>query len=128
MAEPLPKPAYGAPCNNCGFCCRKELCPLGNILFGTWQGPCPAHEVTDRGFTCGLVANPQRYRKARALARGRTALSQAALCLIGSGAGCDALADDEQPDLTERARFRAHADQRQREIRRAKVTWGVGDL
>ena len=125
---PIQKPAYGSPCNNCGYCCRRELCPLGNILFGTWAGPCPAHEATDAGnFICGLVANPQRYRAARAMTRGRTVLSQAALSLIGSGAGCDALADGEQPDLRERARFKALADQQQREVRRAKIAWGLGN-
>ncbi|MFE1598223.1 hypothetical protein [Methylobacterium sp. ID0610] len=123
----LAKPPYGSPCNNCGLCCRAELCPLGFALFGTWKGPCPAHEAGEHGFTCGLVANPQRYRPARVLARGRSALSQAALRLIGSGVGCDALAEGERPDPGERARFRTAMEGREREIRRAKILWGVGD-
>ncbi|MGF3025589.1 hypothetical protein ACQVP2_22525 [Methylobacterium aquaticum] len=123
----LAKPPYGSPCNNCGQCCRLELCPLGHELFGTWDGPCPAHERTADGFGCGLVLNPQRYRPARAMARGRTALSQAAVRLIGSGAGCDALGDGEQPDPRERARFQALLTQMSsREIRRAKILWGAG--
>jgi hypothetical protein len=124
----LTKPAYGSPCNNCGQCCRSELCPLGHELFGTWEGPCPAHERTADGFGCGLVLNPQRYRPARALARGRTALSQAAVRLIGAGAGCDALAEGERPDPGETARFKVvMARMDPREIRRAKIVWGVGE-
>lgn len=125
-APPVQKPPYGSPCNNCGLCCRSELCPLGFELFGTWAGPCPAHERTPQGFACGLVTSPQRYRAARAISHGRAVLSQAALRLIGSGSGCDALADGEKPDLRERARFKALADQQQREIRRAKIAWGLG--
>jgi len=124
---PVQKPAYGSPCNNCGLCCRNELCPLGFELFGTWEGPCPAHETTPQGFACGLVLNPQRYRRARTMSRGRAVLSQAALRLIGSGAGCDAVAEGEKPDLRERDRFKAFADQHQRETRRAKIAWGVGN-
>jgi len=95
-------------------------------LFDRREGPCPALEQTDNGQICGLIANPQRYRAARAMAKGRATLSQAALTLIGSGVGCDALAEGEKADPAERARFRAAMQGREREIRRAKIAWGLG--
>ena len=127
QAPELDKPAYGSPCNNCGFCCRAELCPLGAIVFGTWSGPCPALEPHGAGFGCGLVANPQTYRPTRTKLRGRAAMSQAAIRLIGSGLGCDALREGEADDPAFRERMKSFYAAERREVRRAKIVWGVGE-
>ena len=52
------KPAFRAPCNGCGICCAKEICPAGVIAFPDAVAPCPALKITeDRSRTyCKLVA------------------------------------------------------------------------
>lgn len=44
MSHELPKkPAYGDPCNGCGFCCMIEVCAIGKEVYGKdQQAPCPA--------------------------------------------------------------------------------------
>lgn len=59
---PLPsKPAYGAPCNGCGLCCRTIPCVLARDLIGAVEGPCPALEYEDDRAWCGLLRTPHRH-------------------------------------------------------------------
>lgn len=94
MSEERPKAAYGAACNNCGLCCRAELCPLGQIIFHTVAGPCPALEHTAGGFECGVIVHPERYAPAHEPSKVREVAAMA----IGAGIGCDArLAGESDP-------------------------------
>lgn len=54
-------PAYGAPCNGCGFCCREELCGLAvEILGEAATAPCPFISEHDGRTWCGVVENAAR--------------------------------------------------------------------
>lgn len=77
-----PKPLYGQPCNRCGACCVRELCPLGVLMFGDQRGPCPGL-VGDGlgGFGCKLAQGPNLTEAA----------IEAARMTIGAGFGCDML-------------------------------------
>lgn len=87
----ISKPPMGSPCNNCGLCCRAELCPIGMEVFLQPAGTCPALEETaDGSSVCGLIAHPEVYRMVRTLQMGPEAMAEAASFLIGSGFGCDA--------------------------------------
>lgn len=123
----IDKPPHGSPCNNCGHCCRSELCPLAWKVFGRIPGPCPALEPIDNGGgTCGLIQNPQAYARVRALTQGVSTLSKAAAFLIGAGRGCDALLEDEPINMQFRERMLAGNPNR-REARAAKRAWGIRD-
>ncbi len=58
-------------------------------------GPCPALLSKGDGFTCGMVARPKDYIES---GRGVTVLREAAMLMIGAGAGCDEAGDE--PDGT----------------------------
>ena len=105
----LEKPPHGKPCNQCGLCCMEERCPLGAAIFGPGRD-CPALELRFPGFVCGLVANPEKYAIGVVLKHGQRTASEAAAYLVGTGSGCDALLEEEEPDLEWRARVRADVD------------------
>lgn len=68
------KPEYGAPCNNCGWCCLTEVCATG-IQFGkSSMIPCQFLEQEGDRHFCGL-AN-----------RGIKIMNEH----LGIGTGCDA--------------------------------------
>lgn len=85
------KPAFGEPCNHCGWCCLTEVCPSGLVVLGSSQIPCPLLvEVGDKYF-CSLANTAERKR------------------IMGIGTGCDAITIEEQleklangilPDIT----------------------------
>lgn len=102
----LQKPPHGQPCNNCGECCKAELCPLGQLLFRQVEGPCPA--LVDN--KCGLVSHPMRFAPFRTVAHGAQRMSEAAAHCIGAGIGCDAQLEDEPYDQEFGARIRRNAD------------------
>ena len=116
------KPPHGAPCNNCGGCCRDQLCPLGRHVFRRGGGNCAA--LTDDNL-CGLVVSPERFVPNLAAQHGRDALSRGAALLVGAGYGCDALLEDEAYDATFGAYVRAEAEKRRLEIDIAAKIWGV---
>lgn len=119
------KAPHGSPCNNCGRCCYAELCVLGARVFRRVDGPCPALEADGDGFTCGLVKRPAHYAPIRAALSGEDKLRKAALWLIGSGVGCDALMPDEPENKEFRAfLYRLRAGVRP-ETALALVLWGV---
>ena len=62
-AKAPPKPAFGAPCNGCGFCCAAEPCGVARqFVPGAIDGaPCPAMEFEHDRFWCGMVRWPGHY-------------------------------------------------------------------
>lgn len=102
----LAKPAHGAPCNACGYCCKAVICPLGAHIFERERGPCPAIVEIDGRSECGLAYDPARFVRPRSIAH-QKALGEGAAILIGSGVGCDALLDGEKPDPALYERMRA---------------------
>lgn len=57
----LEKPKFREPCNQCGLCCRLELCELAEMFFAGAQAPCPALEWEDGKTWCGMVRHPSRH-------------------------------------------------------------------
>lgn len=57
------KPAFGSPCNGCGFCCAAEPCGVARqFVPGAIDGaPCPAMEFGHGRFRCGMVRRPGHY-------------------------------------------------------------------
>jgi hypothetical protein len=122
----LEKPPHGDPCNGCGWCCRNQLCPLASGVFGGSQNrQCPALEEAEGRAVCGLVAHPMAYRMVATLKHGVAAMGGAALTLIGSGVGCDALAYGEEPSEALRERSRLEFHKRRPLVRAALRMWGV---
>lgn len=119
------KPPHGAACNRCGVCCMATLCPLGQALFKGEAGPCPALVPTVDGYGCGVVADPARYRPARALSKGAGALRAAAALLIGSGTGCDARINGEPINEAFYDELRWWDAENRRAVTRAKKLWGI---
>lgn len=119
------KPPYGTPCNSCGECCRSELCPLGNYLFGHWSGPCDALSKDGR---CRVVEAPQEFAPVKAVMVGVERLRQAALLLIGGGVGCDAQLDGEPGNPEFRRRMHRHYAAISPKVEQAKRDWGVEAL
>jgi len=89
----LGKPAIGAPCNNCGLCCRLHICRPGAFVLGLVtklgaraEGPCPALINDDGLWLCGVMTRPKDYLTSH---YGVKTLRRAFGLLIGVGAGCD---------------------------------------
>ena len=82
-AEAPPKPALGAACNGCGWCCAAEPCPVGMLVSGRRRGACHAlqWDASQRRYRCGVLARATRLGP---LAR------RIASRWIAAGAGCDA--------------------------------------
>ncbi|MCJ2132717.1 hypothetical protein MKK69_01310 [Methylobacterium sp. J-026] len=84
------KPAKGAACNGCGYCCAEEPCHLAVEYIGAGtEGPCPALEFEENRAWCGLVRHASRYMDlpndwADAV------LGEMFAAALGAGRGCDA--------------------------------------
>lgn len=124
----IEKPPHGSPCNSCGWCCRMTRCPLAQWVFKLPEvGTCPALQMIDEKSTCGLVADPGQYQMALTLQNGVAKMREAALRLIGSGVGCDAIGDDEEPNREYEAGALATAQRLGRaKVKAALKLWGVG--
>lgn len=72
------KPAPGAKCNRCGWCCLTEVCPAGIAVTGSTQIPCKL-----------LAGRPGKYRCS-------LATSDASKKLLGIGTGCCAITVEEK--------------------------------
>ena len=59
----LQKPAFRAPCNRCGECCKAGPCALAiDLLQAVEDWICPALEIEEDGrFSCGLYKRPMHY-------------------------------------------------------------------
>lgn len=129
MEEAPDRPAYGSPCNGCGVCCKQEPCPLAvRVLRVSYEsGRCPALEHADGAYRCGLVANPAKYAKARAMVKGKKALSDGAAVLIGAGFGCDYRTSRGEETDEIAARISRIIEDNRKEADRAALAWGVLD-
>jgi hypothetical protein len=80
------KPAFGSPCNGCGFCCAAQVCKLGLDVYGDVPAPCPGLKRVDGRFVCALVqmADEMGPNHAAALR-----------FILGVGLGCDSETDEE---------------------------------
>ena len=90
--ERLPvKPAYGSPCNGCGWCCATQACgvALEHIPGHPAEGACQALEREGDRFICGMIRRPGYYMRlphdwADEVMGGMIAEA------LGAGRGCDA--------------------------------------
>ena len=80
------KPAEGAPCNGCGWCCISEPCLISKEKLGATD-KCPALEVAGDRYACGLITNPGLYLGTPSF--GDPILSQLFGEALGVGKGCD---------------------------------------
>ena len=121
------KPKHGEPCNRCGLCCIATLCILAREVFGHRPGPCPALQYDDDGLSvCGLVADPAKYAMKHVLkAGGAVTAREAAILLIASGIGCDAILPGEPRDEKFDSELRERERVNFRRINAAKKTWGI---
>ncbi len=95
MSEELKKPAYGSPCNGCGWCCQQEVCSIGRMVFGgaidaVVEGPCPALTEKDGRFLCGVVIAEQEM-----LDEAGSKEIPRVPGMLGIGWGCDSRTEDE---------------------------------
>lgn len=135
MPVTIQKPPHGAPCNSCGLCCEKAVCPLGIRVFmpdmflaGLREvpGPCRALELQGDGRKiCGLMVAPAKYAWKRAAVMGVENLSKAAAHLLGSGTGCDAPGDDETPNEAYRKQMFEDAARNPSVTKNALKVWGI---
>ena len=86
----IPKPAFGEPCNGCGWCCHMTACALAiDWLPDAHEGqPCPALEFRDGRSGCGLILRPSHYLGLRF--NGDAHLAPMIAEALGAGRGCDA--------------------------------------
>lgn len=57
----LEKPKFGEPCNGCGLCCLSIPCPIARDLIGAFEAPCPALEIDEGRYWCGIIRNPSKH-------------------------------------------------------------------
>lgn len=90
----IAKPAFGAPCNGCGHCCKTEACNLSVKYLHSTAAPCIALEQEDGRYYCGLVRNPGKHLglpdDGWRHAATREMLSPSFAYALRLGAGCDA--------------------------------------
>jgi len=85
------KPAYGSPCNGCGWCCQMEQCHLSREILGISEGPCKALEVEGGRTYCGIVRRPAFYMFGEDVPASETGdISVMFAAALGLGHGCDA--------------------------------------
>jgi hypothetical protein len=64
MSPGLPaKPRINEPCNGCGICCIVDPCAVAYEFISTTVAnkPCPALELEDGRYWCGMVRHPSRH-------------------------------------------------------------------
>jgi len=100
----MKKQNIGEPCNGCGTCCNAQVCMNGAYVIGlvknlgdTVSGACPAIVRSPNGnIRCGILLNPNKYiKKSKYPAK---ILSKYFGHLIGAGAGCDELYENDTPE------------------------------
>ena len=119
------KPPHGQPCTRCGVCCIASVCPVGAAVISQTAGPCPVLRFDGDESSCGLVAEPMKYRPVATVAFGREAMAEAARHLIGSATGCDARFNGEPADDAFYAALDEHDRKTAAQTRRARAMWGV---
>ncbi len=71
------KPAFGEPCNHCGYCCLSEPCIAGQKITGKTDGRCELLETDGDKHYCPL------------------ATSESMTDVMGFGTGCCAKTQNE---------------------------------
>jgi hypothetical protein len=97
------KPAFGSPCNGCGYCCAEEPCAIAReyIPNHPGKGACVALEREGDRFVCGMIRRPGHYMwLPNDWADGH--LGSLFAEALGAGRGCDA--DDPEALSTPAAR------------------------
>lgn len=102
------KPKVGESCNGCGLCCLNQVCKNGAYVLGLVdhlgdnpEGPCPAVvKHPDGTYTCGIVQNPNKYIKNKSYPA--AVKSRNFAFLIGAGAGCDELLENDTVEEEEK--------------------------
>jgi hypothetical protein len=120
----IDKPAYGEPCNRCGWCCFDSICDLGQHILKRKErpGPCPALVWHDDGTaSCGLVLFPGKYAPMQVGVHGAGLMREAAKQLIGAGGGCGMRFHSEFDD----PEFRKSVEARIAQKRQARDLWGM---
>ncbi len=118
MTDPRPTPpGYGMPCNGCGVCCERTVCPIGRALMDDPPAPCPALEFREGKSVCGLIVDPERYvARAHMRRTNPTEVAWVVGTMNGAGIGCD-MRDFAVPDeLRIEARLRAHANRHRKHM------------
>lgn len=94
------KPAFGLPCNGCGYCCATAACgvALQFIPDHPEDGPCRAMEYEGGRFVCGMIRHPSRYMPDLPNDWADAYLGQLFAEALGAGRGCDA--DDVDTHLS----------------------------
>lgn len=85
------KPAYGSPCNGCGWCCTAGACGVATDFIPDHpaEGPCQALERDAGRFVCGMIRRPSFYMGLpNDWADG--VLGDMIATALGAGRGCDA--------------------------------------
>lgn len=92
------KPAFGSPCNGCGYCCATEPCAIAreHIPDHPEEGPCLALDRDGEQFVCGMIRRSGHYM--RLPDWGDAHLGSLFAEALGAGKGCDA--DASEPHLT----------------------------
>ena len=70
------KPIFGSPCNNCGWCCLTEVCPVGINLSGSSDLPCKFMETQGDKHFC-KIANSDETKSILSIGSGCDAKTQA---------------------------------------------------
>jgi hypothetical protein len=129
MTLSLEKPAYGAPCNGCGVCCRAAVCAFGMPVLRPGRsdnaGPCPALEQEGGRAVCGLVRSPQRYAPPASANVSSALLSRAAARIIDSRLGCDRPDEGQPRDPKFFAYLGAVRRKQKKAIEAALRLWGI---
>ena len=66
------------PCKRCGYCCKHEICGVGQIVFGSIEPPCPALIKEGDIYSCAFVKAEQEFSVEPLIAEA-----------LGIGKGCD---------------------------------------
>lgn len=100
-----------------------SLCPLGAKVFPHRKGNCPALEMQDKGYSCGLVSDPEKYAPITVQKHGKETVSGAAMLLVGAGMGCDAKLSGEPYNHAFTYRFRYWQEKNRNFINAAANVW-----
>jgi hypothetical protein len=80
------KPRFSSPCNNCGRCCREQICFAGKLAFPGAVAPCPGIVLEGDKSLCALVKTEKENNLPPILEIG-----------LGIGNGCS-MPDDRTTD------------------------------
>ena len=65
-------------CKQCGYCCKEEICQIGEMVFGIIEPPCPALVKENELYFCSFVVAENDFFVEPILTKA-----------LGIGIGCD---------------------------------------